>query len=79
MYSNSSDSNYTNHTPSLASIYQVTHDLRSKYALVAVLNLSLGETESDKKLIVAGEIQYHIFCLVNIIVVGKSFFISVLH
>ena len=23
MYSNSSDSNYTNHTPSLASIYQV--------------------------------------------------------
>ena len=24
MYSNSSDSNYTNHTPSLASIYQVT-------------------------------------------------------
>ena len=27
MYSNSSDSNYTNHTPSLASIYQVRHEL----------------------------------------------------
>ena len=38
-----------------------------------VLNLSLGETESDKKLIAAGEIQYHIFCLVNNIVVGEKF------
>ena len=34
----------------------------------------MGETESDKKLIYwRGEIQYHIFCLVNSIVVGEKF------
>ena len=58
MYSNSSDSNYTNHTPSLASIYQVTysHTYSHTYSYYDIwdLNLSLGETESDKKLIVAG-------------------------
>ena len=71
MYSNSSDSNYTNHTPSLASIYQVRHELG---ILALNWNLSLGETESDKKLIYwRGEIQYHIFCLVNSIVVGEKF------
>ena len=46
MYSNSSDSNYTNHTPSLASIYQVTLEL-----WIFKLESLLGETESDKKLI----------------------------
>ena len=53
MYSNSSDSNYTNHTPSLASIYQVRTQVIHIH-IMRDLNLSLGETESDKKLIVAG-------------------------
>ena len=56
MYSNSSDSNYTNHTPSLASIYQVrdSQGNSDKYSSMVFF----GETESDKKSArEAGEIQ----------------------
>lgn len=37
MYSNSSDSNYTNHTPSLASIYQVRRVVNINIKLESLL------------------------------------------